>query len=223
MPQESLAPSENSLNCGVNFDAQASSEPQRRAWSLAQLPKPVLRWLGILSVLLITITSFWLAFNAAWILEWGHWGYVGAFIVSMVASATVLLPAPGMAIVISMGPALNPFLLALVAGMGSGVGEFTGYLAGATGQALIPEQQRMRYDQIRDLTRKYGPALLFFFSAIPFPFFDLAGIVAGALRMRPISFFIAVTAGKTIKYTVLILLGASSIQYIQQWLQQFNP
>lgn len=178
-------------------------------------------WLGAVSVLLITAVAFWLAFNSDWLTAQGHWGYVGAFIISMVASATVLLPAPGMAIVVSMGTALHPVLLALAAGLGSATGEFTGYMAGATGQALIPPRHRYRYEQFRELTERHGALLLFFFSAIPFPLFDLAGMVAGALKMNPFSFFTAVTAGKTIKYTVLIVLGANTIHYIQQWLEQF--
>lgn len=216
MSQEQFSSPGNSLSGSVGLEESVASMG-------SDLPEPVERvrlWLGAISVLLITGIALWLAFNSEWLTAQGHWGYLGAFIISMVASATVLLPAPGMAIVVSMGTALNPFLLALVGGLGSATGEFTGYLAGATGQALIPPQHRYRYEQFRELTQRHGAWLLFFFSAIPFPFFDLAGMVAGALKMNPIAFFIAVAAGKSIKYTVLILVGASTIQYIQQWLAQ---
>lgn len=220
MSQEDFSSSSNSLSRPI-IDAVGSGEPHPTANAASTQPPERFRlWLGVVSVLLITAVAFWLAFNSAWLTAQGHWGYIGAFVISMVASATVLLPAPGMAIVVSMGTALNPLLLALAAGLGSATGEFTGYLAGATGQALIPQQHRHRYEQFRELTQRHGALLLFFFSAIPFPLFDLAGMVAGALKMNPLSFFAAVTAGKSIKYTVLIVLGASTIQYIQQWLEQ---
>lgn len=38
-----------------------------------------------------------------------------------------------------------------------------------------------------------------------------AGIVAGVIRMPLWAFFVATAAGKTIKYTIAILVGAGSI------------
>jgi len=179
------------------------------------------QWLGIALILLITAVSFWLAVNPRWVMQAGQWSYVGAFVISMVASATIILPAPGAAIVVAMGTTLNPFVLGIAAGAGSAVGELTGYVAGATGRALVEEHQHVHYRRIHGLTRKYGPLLLFAFSAIPVPFFDLAGIVAGALRMRIASFLTAIALGKSIKYIVLILVGAELFYLAQEWLLQF--
>ena len=53
-------------------------------------------------------------------------------------------------------------------------------------------------------------------AALPFPLFDFAGIVAGALRMRVVRFLLAVAVGKSIKYIILILLGASPLQWLQR-------
>lgn len=170
--------------------------------------------LGLLIVLGITGFSFWLALNPAWVAWAGQWGYFGAFLISLIASATIVLPAPGLAVVIAMGTALDPVLLGLWSGVGSAFGELSGYIAGANGSAFIPESQRKHFERLDKLTRRYGAWLLFGLSAIPFPLFDIAGMVAGALRMRIASFLISVAAGKSIKYIILILLGSNSIAYL---------
>lgn len=173
-------------------------------------------WAGVLIVVIICLVSFWLAFNPALVQRLGSWGYVGAFIISLIASATVVLPAPGLAVIIAMSPALNPYVLGIVAGVGSAVGELTGYAAGAGGGALIPPERKAQFEQIRQLTINYGALILCLLAAIPFPLFDFAGIIAGALKMRVSRFLLAVAVGKSIKYIVLILLGAGSLQWLQK-------
>ncbi|MBV7332255.1 VTT domain-containing protein [Chloroflexi bacterium TSY] len=175
------------------------------------------RWFGILFVVTITVFSFFLALNPKWIAWAGEWGYVGAFLISLIASATIVLPAPGIAVVIAMGSALEPYILGIVSGIGSAFGELTGYIAGASGRALVPDAQRSRVEWLQKHTETYGPLLLLALAAIPFPLFDLAGIVAGALGMRIISFLGAISIGKSIKYIILILLGAGSIELFQRY------
>jgi len=174
-------------------------------------------WLGALAVLLIFIVSFWLAVNPQWVERFGHWGYVGAFVISMIASATIVLPAPGIAVVIAMSSALNPYALGIVAGLGSAIGELSGYAAGRGGQMLIPEHQRHQVERLQVLTRQYGVLILAVLAALPFPLFDFAGIVAGMLKMRVISFLAAVTVGKSVKYIFMILVGAGPLYLLQQW------
>lgn len=175
------------------------------------------RWLGIAIILAITLVSFWLALNPRLVASLGRWGYVGAFVISLIASATIVLPAPGLAIIIAMGPALDPYVLGIVAGVGSAFGELSGYIAGATGSALIPEKHRDRYDYLHGLTRQYGAPLLTLLAALPFPFFDFAGIVAGILRMNVLAFVVSVAIGKSIKYTILILVSAGAFELLMRW------
>lgn len=178
------------------------------------------RWLGIAIVVVITLFSFWLALNPAWT-EWmGGWGYVGAFAISLIASATIVLPAPGLAVVMAMGVALDPILLGAVSGVGSAFGEMSGYIAGATGRGLLSETQQKSLGWLRRSIEKYGALLLFLISLIPFPLFDVAGIIAGAMRMRVVNFFVAVALGKSIRYTILILLGAGAVPYLQELLER---
>ncbi len=177
------------------------------------------RWAGVAIVVLICVVSFWLALNPALVTRLGRWGYVGAFIVSLIASATIVLPAPGLAIIIAMSPSLNPYALGIVAGVGSAIGELTGYAAGAGGSVLIPPARQAQFERVRQLTQRYGVLILALLAALPFPLFDFAGIVAGAMRMPVLRFLSAVTVGKSVKYIILILLGAGSLQWLQNMFQ----
>ncbi|GIV76380.1 VTT domain-containing protein [Litorilinea aerophila] len=174
------------------------------------------RWLGTAAILAIVVVSFWLAFNPQWVERFGRWGYVGAFFISMIASATIILPAPGIAVIIAMGTALDPVLLGIVAGLGSAVGELSGYLAGASGRAFIPEEQRVYFNRLHGLTDRYGAVLLAALAAVPFPLFDLAGVCAGMLRMNILVFLAAVAVGKSIKYIILILVGTAPLHMLHQ-------
>ncbi|GAB4501445.1 MAG: hypothetical protein Fur0035_09870 [Anaerolineales bacterium] len=140
------------------------------------------------------------------------WGYPGIFLTSLLSSATVLIPAPGLAIVYTMGHILNPLLVGLAAGSGSALGELSGYLAGLSGQAVI---ERMDiYQRVRPSIQRYGLFAIFALSVIPNPFFDIAGIAAGALKMPIRTFFLAVWLAQLVKMTLFALAGAYSLNWL---------
>ena len=166
----------------------------------------------------ITIASVWILFNPDLLSRFKNWGYFGAFVINIVASATLILPVPGVALVLAMSTQLNPWVLCIVSGAGSAIGELTGYFAGATGQRLIPDSQRSAMERLHRLTEKYGALLLIVLAAYPFPLFDLAGIVAGASKMRLWKFIAATAIGKSIKYGFLIVLGIAPLEILMRWL-----
>ncbi len=139
------------------------------------------------------------------------WGYPGIFLTSLLSSATVLIPAPGLAIVYTMGHILNPLGVGLVAGTGAALGEISGYLAGISGRAVI---ERMDiYRRVRPYIRRYGGFAIFALGVIPNPTFDVAGIAAGALKMPFRTFLLAVWLAQLIKMTLFALAGAYSLNW----------
>src|SRR3954451_1730317 len=68
----------------------------------------------------------------------GNWGYLGVFVVTLVATASFILPIPYLLIVARAGMYLNPLLVTLVAGLAGAIGETTGYIIGASGRDLFP-------------------------------------------------------------------------------------
>jgi membrane protein YqaA with SNARE-associated domain len=142
--------------------------------------------------------------------QFERYGYPGVFFVSLLASATIVVPAPSLAVVSVVGSVLNPVLVGLCAGAGETVGELTGYLAGFSGRAII--ENREQYERLTRWTQKYGLWVILVLSIIPNPLFDLAGIAAGALKMRVRNFVLVCLFGKTIK-TILFALGGKALLF----------
>lgn len=142
----------------------------------------------------------------------GVYGYPGIFLVAFLAYATVILPAPGIAIVFTMGAVFHPLGVALAAGAGAALGEITGYLAGFSGQPVV--ERARHYERLSGWINKNGPLTILLMAAIPNPFFDLAGIVAGALKMSVAKFLLFCWIGETIKMCVFAYLGSNVINWL---------
>lgn len=143
-------------------------------------------------------------------------GYGGILIVSLLSSATIILPAPSLLLVFAMGSALPPLLVGPAAGIGEALGEMTGYAAGFAGRAAIEEEQT--YERLKRWMERHGGITILVLSAIPNPLFDLAGIAAGSLRYPLWRFFLVCWLGKTIKTTLVALAGAWSLDIIKPFL-----
>jgi membrane protein YqaA with SNARE-associated domain len=141
-----------------------------------------------------------------------RYGYPGIFLLNLLSSATIVVPAPGLAVVSIMGSVLNPWLVGLCAGTGDALGELTGYLAGYSGRAVIEDQAR--YEQMARWTQRYGLWVILVLSIIPNPLFDLAGIAAGALKVPLARFLLICWIGKTIKTTLFALGGQSLLRLL---------
>jgi membrane protein YqaA with SNARE-associated domain len=172
-----------------------------------------LRLLALLLVIAATVAGF------LWRDRLGRfvaYGYPGIFLISLVANATIILPAPSLALVFALGGVLDPLLVGLAAGLGEALGELTGYLAGYSGRAVI--ENREIYNRLHGWMSQYGLATIFVLSVFPNPFFDLAGIAAGVLRF-PIGYFLlSCWLGKTLKTTAFALAGAHSFFLLGRFL-----
>ncbi len=133
------------------------------------------------------------------------YGYPGIFLVSLIGNATLLLPAPTYAIVFAVGGVMNPILVGIVAGLGAALGEMTGYLAGVGGRGAV--ENRAIYAQLEYWMRRAGWLVILALAVLPNPFFDVGGMVAGALRMPIHRFLLACWAGKTVRFIVLGFTG----------------
>jgi membrane protein YqaA with SNARE-associated domain len=143
-------------------------------------------------------------------------GYSGIWIVSLLSSATIILPAPSLALVFAMGSALPPLLVGLAAGAGEALGELTGYAAGFGGRAVVEDQKL--YRRLEKWMLRRGGITILVLSIIPNPFFDLAGIAAGTLRYPLWRFVLLCWLGKTIKTTLVAWAGSQSLQVIRPFL-----
>lgn len=167
----------------------------------------ILRIVALLAVIGITIYIFSIRDRVE---EFAQFGYPGIFLIALLANATVLLPAPGVAVIYAMGAIFNPFGVALAAGTGGALGELSGYLAGFSGQGMV---ERMDvYERIKPWVDKYGGWAILVLSAIPNPFFDAAGIAAGIARMPLHTFLLFTWIGQLIKMLIFALAGNYSVE-----------
>lgn len=166
----------------------------------------VLRIVALFTVIAITVFIYSIRDRVQ---EFAEFGYPGIFLIALLANATVLLPAPGVAVVYAMGAIFNPFGVGLAAGTGGAIGELSGYLAGFSGQGVI--ERTDMYERIKPWVDKYGGWAILVLSAIPNPFFDAAGIAAGIAKMPLPTFLFFTWIGQMIKMTLFALAGKYSI------------
>ncbi len=169
----------------------------------------ILRLITFLLVIGITVYIYTIRDRVQ---DFAAYGYPGILLISILANATIILPAPGVAVVFAMGGVFSPFMVGLVAGLGSTIGELSGYAAGFSGQAVV-EHVRL-YNRITGWMQLYGGPTIFVLAAIPNPFFDLGGIAAGALKMPVQKFFVWCLLGKIIKMLLFAYAGAYSINWL---------
>lgn len=172
----------------------------------------LLRILALIAVVAISIYVYSIRDQAQ---ELARYGYPGIFILSILANATVILPAPSLLIVYTMGAIFNPVGVAIAAGLGAAIGELSGYLAGFSGQAVVENAEY--YIRLRDWmairpTLSYLAILLLAF--IPNPLFDLAGIASGTLKIPVSRFLIFCGIGKTLKMLLFAYLGALTLNQV---------
>lgn len=147
----------------------------------------------------------------------GNAGYAGVFLTMLFTSATLILPAPGLAFVFVLGKVFNPLILGIVAGAGSTLGELTGFLAGFAGSGVVENMDA--YKRIEGYVKKYGVIPIIILAAIPNPLFDVAGFASGALGIKWWQFLLATFVGKTIKCVVVAYAGLYSMGWIEHLLK----
>ena len=169
----------------------------------------ILRIFAVLAVIGISVTIFSIRDRAD---QFAQYGYPGIFLIALMANATVFLPAPGVAVVFAMGSVFHPIGVALAAGTGGAVGELSGYLAGFGGQAIV--EKAAAYARVQPWVQKWGVWAVLVLAAIPNPFFDLAGVAAGTLKISVWKFLLFCWIGQTIKMAMFAYAGAASLNLL---------
>jgi uncharacterized membrane protein YdjX (TVP38/TMEM64 family) len=167
------------------------------------------RVLVLLAVLGITVAAFALRDRAQAL---GAYGYPGIFLISIIANSTVILPVPAFALTYTMGAIFNPLGVALASAAGAAIGELTGYIAGLSGEGLIAHGKT--YQRYQEWTSRFGGWTIMFLAAIPNPLFDVAGMAAGALRMRVTHFLFFTFLGKAFKMLLISYAGLFSAEWL---------
>jgi membrane protein DedA with SNARE-associated domain len=182
----------------------------------------LLAGMGIVAVGALIGTALPFAFGWLGQEDFETLGYPGIFLANFLGTATGFIPVPGLtaggqALIIAGADTL--FIPGVIVAGASGMtlAESTAYLTGSIGRGIAEERQRPKgrlgdfmhrsAAWIDRLMARYGFATLLTLSAIPNPFFEFAGITAGAVRMNFWRFLLAVAIGKTIRVILLVIIG----------------
>ncbi|UCC16002.1 MAG: VTT domain-containing protein [Dehalococcoidales bacterium] len=167
----------------------------------------------ILLVIAITVILF---INGEKFKDLDQFGYLGAFLISLIANASIVLPVPGLALLIVLGNTFNPFLVALFGGMGGAIGELTGYMLGRSGRRITSNNKW--YARAESWMKKRGFLTVFLFALMPFLPLDVAGLIAGISRYSLWKFLLACFLGKTILYIGMVCMGDWVLDWVEKWL-----
>jgi membrane protein DedA with SNARE-associated domain len=192
-----------------------------------KVPRGVL--IALLGLLLIAaLAGTAVPYAAGWVTkgDFEKFGYAGIFLANFLGTATGFIPVPGLtaagqALIVAGSQDLFAPAVVVVGASAMTLAESTAYLTGAVGRGLAEEREPMRGRLGQLVSRgarwvdwlmaRYGFLTLLGLSAIPNPFFEFAGITAGAVRMNFWRFLIAVGIGKTIRVILLVVVGDALI------------
>jgi len=146
-----------------------------------------------------------------------QYGYLGAFVISILAGATVFVPIPGILVVFTLGSVLSPVLLGIVSGLGEAFGSIGIYLSGWSGQKAVQNLNHKLVNRFTDWIRRRGEIAIFLMSAILNPLFYPFTAIAGMLRFGLVKFFFLCWAGKALKNTAVAYLGYFGLRSILRW------
>lgn len=147
------------------------------------------------------------------------YGYLGAFLISLISSATIIVPVPGIAVIFALGATYDPYLIGVAAGAGAALGEISGYMAGYSGQMVIKNNKT--YLRMERWMRRRGTFVIFVLAFVPNPLFDLAGAAAGILRYPLWKFLAVCFLGKTPKSILIALAGAWALEGVLKFLEKY--
>ena len=166
----------------------------------------------LLIVIAITVFLYLCARDPERIAGLQRYGYPGAFLISLIGNASILLPGVSLSLLTGLGVVLYasaglvaPIMVGLAGGAGAAIGEIVGYVAGYSGSGVI--KNRKLYERLSAWVQRWGTVAIFVFTLIPL-FFDLVGIAAGALRYPLWKFVLVCWIGRTLLYVTFVMLAA---------------
>jgi membrane protein YqaA with SNARE-associated domain len=204
----------------VTGDARDIEAGEKHRLQAAKAPflsrKLYLRILILVIVLGITAAIFIFRDRVA---NLAGYGYLGAFLISLLSSATIILPIPGIAVIFALGATYDPYLVGLAAGAGSALGELSGYMAGYSGQGVFKKSRT--YLRMEGWMKRRGWLAIFVLAFVPNPIFDLAGAAAGILKYPAWKFLLFCFLGKTPRSILIAFAGAWALEGVLKFIERY--
>jgi membrane protein YqaA with SNARE-associated domain len=142
------------------------------------------------------------------------YGYFGIFLISLIGALSIFFPIPYTVVIFTLGGLFDPFLIAVAAGLGSAIGEFSGYLLGFYGRKVISTERRRKMEFMLKVFDRFGPLAIFLFALTPLPD-DVLFIPLGIMHYSFLRAFIPALIGKMSMNLIVAFSGRLSIQIIK--------
>ena len=167
-------------------------------------------------------------------------GYVGLFLISLLAGSPIPIPTPSMILTFTMGSLLDPVLVGLVSGLGNGAGNALIYLTGRGGLVLFPNLdfsnltdeayssrlgrfiRKLKIPKLVEFANRRGTLAIFVLSIYPNPVLTPMILGMGAARFSFTKFFFACLAGKMVQSFILAYLGYYGLRSLLRFMGVFD-
>ncbi|MEM3000283.1 MAG: VTT domain-containing protein [Candidatus Bathyarchaeia archaeon] len=151
-----------------------------------------------------------------------QYGYLGIFLISLFGATAIFIPIPYTVVIFILGGLqdnlgnwiFEPLWIAIAAGAGAAIGEFSGYLIGFGGRKVIGDRYKKKMDFLTKLFKKFGPIAIFIFALTPLPD-DLLFIPLGIMRYGLIQAFIPAFLGKFFSNLIIAYSGRLSLGIVK--------
>ena len=177
--------------------------------------------------------AVFLIYNWQYVIQLEHEGYLGLFLISLLAGSPIPIPTPSMILTFTLGSLLNPVLVGIISGLGNAIGFAFVYLTARGGFRFLPDfdisnsrisrfLRKIRMSRIIDSPNQTGAVAVFLLSIYPNPVLTPVVLGMGATRFSFMRFFLPCWAGKTVMTMILAFLGYFGLRSILNFLGVFD-
>ena len=193
---------------GESVDEIAKRKSSRLAY--------ILSIIGVIITIAMILAIFYFDDDLKEMQGWrGVYIYIGAFIISVLGGATIIIPVPMLAVVFALGGAMKDLWHVALVGFSATAGEFIGalaiYMTGHGAGKAISNNKHGRvqraYEKMLDIIERKGAWALFAVTSVINPFFYPAAFACGALRFGLRKYIFIVLIGKIIKCMTVVYAG----------------
>jgi membrane protein DedA with SNARE-associated domain len=190
---------------------------------------------GVLAATIVgsVAVAVFLIYNWEYVIRLANGGYLGLFLISIIAGSPIPIPTPSMILTFTLGSLLNPALVGIVSGLGNAIGYALIYMTGRGGIHLLPSfnvsdsgigrfLRKIRMSRMLDAPNQTGVVAVFLLSIYPNPVLTPMVLGMGATRFSFTKFFLACWAGKTVMSMLLAFLGYFGLRSLMHFLGIFN-
>jgi membrane protein YqaA with SNARE-associated domain len=145
-----------------------------------------------------------------------QYGYLGIFLISLLGAMAIFVPIPYTVVIFILGASssFDPLWIAVAAGAGAAIGEFSGYLIGFGGRRVVGDKYKKKMDFLTKLFKKYGTVAIFIFALTPLPD-DLLFIPLGVMRYSLLRAFVPAILGKFFSNLIIAYSGRLSLEIVK--------